>query len=261
MPIILIRHHFVYRHIPIERVDKSPLAEAARREDELIRLTDFITKQCAVGVHITRKALEGYAAQLGMSRDDLRDRCVTALKLGNLVELPLPAGERRTRRTKYLAPYTAEANRANRAESRGTVPRDSNHPDEPAARQSGGGGTSIGRAIQNRQKGGHEDGTEKGNRAESRGGKRPRKSASMGRQLTVSSRRVHAPKPALRVGSSAALLKSELRPLRRMQVVSIANVLLHQLLTFTLRGVMSCKVQFWYSDARCELSPRCAANG
>ena len=77
-PIILIRRGFEYRHIPIERFDKSPVAEAARIDDELARLVQFITEKCAAGVYIGKRDMDTHAAGLNMTRDDLRDRVSAA---------------------------------------------------------------------------------------------------------------------------------------------------------------------------------------
>jgi hypothetical protein len=174
-PIILIRRSFAYQFVPIERLDKSPLAEAARRDEEMNRTTDFIAKQCAAGVHIGKRELDGHATQLGMTRDDLRERVATAMKLGLLVELPLPANERRTKRTKYLAPFVSKSNPANPAKSGETGSPDSGHPKVPAAANPAADGTSIGRRIRNAQKRGRGAGTAEGNPAESGEDRRPAK--------------------------------------------------------------------------------------
>jgi len=167
MPVILIRRGFAFEHVPIQRIDKSPLAEAARREDEMERVVQFIAEKCIAGLRIGKKDLDNYATELNMSRDDIRERCNTALGLSLLIKKKLPIHERRTNRTEYLAPF--ESNPANPAESRGIRRKGSGTRNGPDAANTAADGTSIPPPYSKPAKRASPHGTVKANRAESGG--------------------------------------------------------------------------------------------
>jgi hypothetical protein len=173
VPVILIRRGFAFEHVPIERIDKSPPAAAARRADEMERVVKFIAEKCVAGLRVGKKDLESYATELNMSRDDLRDRRNTAMSLGLIVEKPLPAKDRRTNRTKYLAPF--EPNPADPAESGGTRRKGSGNRHGPDAANPAADGTSTPAAGLKPTKRAHHHGTKKANPAESGGKPRLRK--------------------------------------------------------------------------------------
>jgi len=108
-PIIVVRNGFAFRHLPIERLDESPLAQYQKREAELHRVVEFISERLAAGIKISRNELDGHAAALGMTRLELRTARDGALHGGLLIERKLPVGERIKRRTSYLSPAGATA--------------------------------------------------------------------------------------------------------------------------------------------------------
>jgi hypothetical protein len=118
-PIILVRRGFAFEHVPIERIDQSPMAEEARRESEMWRVVDYVRGQLVYGKKLGKSELEKqeHAEKIGLTREALREAIRRATYLTALAELPRPKGERITNKTKYLAPG-GEPNPANLAESR-----------------------------------------------------------------------------------------------------------------------------------------------
>jgi regulatory protein RepA len=136
-PIVLVRQGFAYTHIPMNRIDKSPLAEAARFESHRNKLLDFIVERFIQGIKITKNELDEYGGTLGLTRKDLRAARDSLLHMKLLTERALPKDEQRTKRKRFLAP-AGEPNPANPAESRHnpasgiTLPTD-RRGDNPAA--------------------------------------------------------------------------------------------------------------------------------
>jgi hypothetical protein len=141
-PIILVRNRFAFMHVPVERTDRSPMADAIRLENDREKVLGFIVERFGAGIKVNRRDLDSHAAELGMIRDELRDACASLLGMGLLVERPLPANERSTKRTKYLAP-AGEPNLANCAESRGIAPRAITNTGTSEAANCAADGTSI----------------------------------------------------------------------------------------------------------------------
>jgi hypothetical protein len=116
-PIILIRRGFAFEHVPIERLDKSPLADAERRDHDRFKVLDFIGERLGVGIKLTKDELVRHGGTLGMTRQELRDARDSLLTMKLLNLKALPKDEQRTKRKTYLAPG-GQPNPANPAEFR-----------------------------------------------------------------------------------------------------------------------------------------------
>jgi hypothetical protein len=155
-PIILVRHGFAYTFVPIARLDKSPLGEAARQECNRNKLLDFVVERLAAGIKITKNESEDYRDDIGLTRKDLRSARDSLLYMGLLTLKELPKDERRTKRKTYLAPG-GEPNPANPAESRRHAAGEITLPVDRRGGNPAADGTSIRRRDlkgENQRKGG-----------------------------------------------------------------------------------------------------------
>jgi hypothetical protein len=160
----------------MERIDKSPLAEAARLEEQRTKVFDFIVERFGEGIKITKSELDGFASKpLGLTRKELRDARDSLLYMQLLTERTLPIEEQRTKRKRYLAP-AGKPNPANPAESRRNPAGGITKRDRTATANLAADGTSIRRRDSKSKKqpkkacgSGTESGQSRRNLAEGRG--------------------------------------------------------------------------------------------
>jgi DNA-binding transcriptional ArsR family regulator len=153
-PIVLVRSGFEYRYVPMERMDKSPMAVALKLEENRNKVQDFITEEFAKGVKITKSELDDHKERLGLSRKELRTALKSLLDMGLVTVERLPANERRTSRNSYLHPATAPK-LAKSAEARQSSPGELTNRSAAGEPKFAAGGTSIRRRTskaQNRPK-------------------------------------------------------------------------------------------------------------
>jgi regulatory protein RepA len=103
-PIVVVRKGFAYKHVPMARLDTSPVAEMAREEARRTRILDYITMRLSEGIKITRMELEEkHLEELALTRNQVRESRNWLLGMGLLLERPLPKSEQVTKRKKYLS--------------------------------------------------------------------------------------------------------------------------------------------------------------
>jgi hypothetical protein len=97
-PIWLQRRGFTFEHLRPTATDP----ETVQRE-RLRTLWRFVRDQAAQGIRHTGRTLEDRRTDLGMTRDAIRAALHVALERRHLLELELPAGERRGGRQNHLS--------------------------------------------------------------------------------------------------------------------------------------------------------------
>jgi translation elongation factor EF-1beta len=106
-PIFILRDGFAFQHFEATRtLPKDPYSES-EREARAAQVVEYVRKELAKGVKLTRNTLESHIGAMGLTRVELRIAVDDAIGKGNLAEVDLPKEERKGRKTTYLSPRGA----------------------------------------------------------------------------------------------------------------------------------------------------------